>query len=291
MKLCLLVSRRCNLRCAFCRVRFTGEDMGWETASLAVERYLEGLPAGETPRVKFFGGEPLLNFGLIRRVVEAGRGGWAEKGMLFEVSTNGSYLDGRKLDYLRRRPEVEVTVSQVVPGGAPLPGVWFTLVLDRDCTPASVLARLRALVRAGYRRFNFLPAYFVEWSEEDLSRLKRCFIVIARVMEGLRRAGEPVRVKNLEMWSPVPLYNNALTVDVDGSFYASNIIQCEGTEKYRPLLALGSARNPRWAPEAAQFSGGRLQAIVAHWAGAKAWESTKRVDRALTDFVGTIRAG
>ncbi len=128
-KLCLLVSRRCNLRCGFCRVNFTGMDMSWQTAKAGIEHYLHGLSQDATPRIKFFGGEPLLNAALIREIVNAGLGIWRERGLRFEVSTNGLLLDTELLNYFRHHSEVAVTVSQWAPLAASLPGVWFTVVI------------------------------------------------------------------------------------------------------------------------------------------------------------------
>ena len=288
MKLCLLVSRRCDLRCDFCSVEFTGRDMEWGTARLAVERYLR-WSGKDAPRVKFFGGEPLLNFDLIRRLVDLARTEWAGAGLSFELATNGSFLDEAKLLYFRGRPEVEVTVSQPVPGASALPGAWFTMVLDRDCGPESTLARMRELLRKGYRRFNFLPAYYAVWSPEQTRNLRRSFAVLERLLAGLWAAGEPVAVKNLGVWSPVPLYNDALTVDVDGAIYASNMVQCRGMEKYRDRLRVATLAD---APESAaglRVDGDALEDILREWTGPERWASTRRVDAALTDFVVALR--
>lgn len=290
MKLCLLVSRRCNLRCGFCRVDFIGRDMPWEVARTAVDRYLtEWGPKDETPRVKFFGGEPMLNFDVVRRTVEHVRA--RRPDARFELPTNGAGLDADALGYFASRPAVEVTVSQPVAGAAALPGIYYTVVLDRGGRPEFALARLGELLRMGYRRFNFLPAYYVPWRDEQLADLRTSFAALRRLFEGLRSRGEAVDVKNLRVWSPIPLYNDALTVDVDGTLYASNMVQCEGMEKYRERLRLAGVSDAPSDGARLRMDGTLLEGILKEWAGPEAWRSTQAADAALTEFVAGLRGG
>lgn len=96
----LNVAEVCNLRCTYC---YAGDGnygadtlMSWETA----ERVLNFF-AAQTDRlhIVFFGGEPLLNFDLIKRVVE-----WCEqttgKIYTFSMTTNGTLLNTERLQWL-----------------------------------------------------------------------------------------------------------------------------------------------------------------------------------------------
>ncbi|MBI3288379.1 MAG: radical SAM protein [Elusimicrobia bacterium] len=289
MALCLLISRRCNLRCGFCDVEFTGQDMSRQTAKAAIAGYLNASRE-ERPRVKFFGGEPLLNWDLVREIVDAGRREWSARGLTFDLMTNGAYLDAPKRRYLLKRPEVSVTVSFPAPGAATLPGVWFTMALERDRSPRAVLRRFLGLVRSGYRQFNFLPAYYQPWTKAQVSELRRSFAGLAEMIARLRRRGVPLRLKNAETLGSVPLFNDVTTVDVDGSIYASNMVQCEGMERARRSLKLGHVSQP------AALAGGRgpdpelIRDLVRRWAGPAAWKGTLRVDEALGEFVRSLEA-
>ena len=158
-RLCLLVSRRCNIRCGFCPVEFTGEDMSLETASKAVKSYLEHLSSGISPKIKFFGGEPFLNWPVMKALVDEFHGKRSK--ISFQVSTNGMFLDEEKISYLLAHPELEVTLSFRTKNGWSLPGVWFTFVLTQNQSTESVIEKMNVLILEGYRRFNLIIKAFI----------------------------------------------------------------------------------------------------------------------------------
>ena len=77
-----------------------------EAVALYLDRY-----RGERPRIRFFGGEPLLRFPLLRRLVEE-----FPKTRLrpaFSFPTNGTLMDKKVVAFLKSRPDVEAAVSRV----------------------------------------------------------------------------------------------------------------------------------------------------------------------------------
>ncbi|MHB2026971.1 MAG: radical SAM protein [Elusimicrobiota bacterium] len=290
-KLCLLVSRRCNLRCGFCRVKFIGADMDWRTAKAGIEHYLDAIAPAEIPHVKFFGGEPLLNADLIHCIVDAGRGVWRGKNVRFEISTNGSFLDADQLCYFADRPEVEITVSQWAPQAARLHNCWFTMVIEPGIDPKTFIAKLWRLYTAGFHGLNFLPAYYKPWTANDLRGLRELLAGTAKLIQGLWKKGVDIRIKNFDLWSPVPLYNDAVTLDVDGSFYASNLVQCEGTERFHGKLRLGRIDNASGFLRGARKPSGReITDMMAEWAGPDIWLCTVKTDAILTEFVQYLKS-
>ena len=76
--LCLHVAHDCNLRCAYCfgdKGAFFGEKalMSLETAKKALEFLMEKSGSRKNLEVDFFGGEPLLNFNVVKDTVTYGR--------------------------------------------------------------------------------------------------------------------------------------------------------------------------------------------------------------------------
>jgi len=103
MKAVLHVTGACNLRCRYC---YVGEKpsarMTPETARAAVD-----LAAGESDRhftISFMGGEPLLEWDLVRGAVEHAERVAAERSLhaSFRMTTNGLLFDDERLEWCRR---------------------------------------------------------------------------------------------------------------------------------------------------------------------------------------------
>ena len=92
--LVLMVTSRCNLACSYCYAGADGRgrDMSWQTAQQAME-LVRAQP--RSALVELAGGEPLLNFDLIRRLLET-----YGKDTRFALQSNGLLLDKAKLDFL-----------------------------------------------------------------------------------------------------------------------------------------------------------------------------------------------
>ncbi|MFV0401915.1 MAG: thioether cross-link-forming SCIFF peptide maturase [Oscillospiraceae bacterium] len=107
--MCLNVSHDCNLRCQYC---FAGKGdydqgrmvMNAETGKRAIDFLLEQSGDREFLELDFFGGEPLMNFGVVKEVVEYARSKEREYGKTFRftITTNGMLLDDEKIDYINR---------------------------------------------------------------------------------------------------------------------------------------------------------------------------------------------
>ena len=81
------IAHTCNLSCSYCfanelnYLKNNQSLMKWDTAKRAIDYLVEKTPVGSQPGIIFFGGEPLLQFDLIKRIVgyceefrKAGRG-------------------------------------------------------------------------------------------------------------------------------------------------------------------------------------------------------------------------
>ena len=107
--MCLLVAMDCNLRCEYC---FAGTGdycmgrnvMSFETGKKALDFLLENSGNRENLEVDFFGGEPLMNWEVVKQLVEYGRSKEAEYGKKFRftIPTNGMLLDDEKMDFINK---------------------------------------------------------------------------------------------------------------------------------------------------------------------------------------------
>jgi uncharacterized protein len=110
--LVLNISNACNLRCTYCsatQVTSRPALMDRETAERAVDFFLSQTDEGS---INFFGGEPLLNFGVIRHTVEYGNARAAETGadLRWGLTTNGTIATEEIIGYLRER-RIPVIIS------------------------------------------------------------------------------------------------------------------------------------------------------------------------------------
>ena len=107
--MCLNIAHDCNLRCKYCFAS-TGDFgkgrklMSFETGKHAIDILLEN--SGDRPNLEldFFGGEPLMNFDVVKQIVKYARSREAEFGKKFRftITTNGLLLDDDKIDFINK---------------------------------------------------------------------------------------------------------------------------------------------------------------------------------------------
>ena len=105
--LCLHVAHDCNLKCKYCFASqgdFGGvkEMMSFEVGKKAIGYLIENSGNRRNLEIDFFGGEPLMNFDVVKELVEYGRKVEKEnnKNIRFTMTTNGILLDDDKIDYI-----------------------------------------------------------------------------------------------------------------------------------------------------------------------------------------------
>lgn len=115
--LCLHLVHYCNLRCTYCYGRggeygTPGESMSYSTAVKAVEFLLEQIPSGKKGNISFFGGEPLLRWDLLKRIIPYIRRREQEKKrkITLSLSANGTLLNDEIVHFLHHH-RVPVTIS------------------------------------------------------------------------------------------------------------------------------------------------------------------------------------
>lgn len=110
--LCLHICHDCNLRCEYCFASegsFKGERemMSFEVAKKAIDFLIANSGERKVLEVDFFGGEPLMNLGVIKQTVDYAREKAAEKGkkFLFTTTTNGVLMNEKTSEWLNREME------------------------------------------------------------------------------------------------------------------------------------------------------------------------------------------
>jgi uncharacterized protein len=105
--LCLHVSHDCNLRCEYCFASSGDYNSGRKLMSRTVAlKAVDYLVAASQDRcnieIDFFGGEPLMNFDVVKETVAYGRQleKSAGKHFYFTITTNGTLLDKESIDFI-----------------------------------------------------------------------------------------------------------------------------------------------------------------------------------------------
>jgi len=107
--LCLHVAHTCNLNCSYCfasQGKYHGDRavMSYEVGKQALDFLIENSGSRRNLEVDFFGGEPLMNFQVVKDLVAYARSIEKEKGknFRFTLTTNGVLVDDDVIQWANR---------------------------------------------------------------------------------------------------------------------------------------------------------------------------------------------
>ena len=107
--LCLHVAHTCNLNCSYCfasQGKYHGDRalMSFETGKRALDFLIENSGTRTNLEVDFFGGEPLMNWDVVKKLVEYARSVEKQhhKNFRFTLTTNGVLIDDDVIDFCNR---------------------------------------------------------------------------------------------------------------------------------------------------------------------------------------------
>ncbi|MFH1434693.1 MAG: radical SAM protein [Pseudomonadota bacterium] len=309
--LILVPTRNCNLRCRYCPVDKREEGLDAETSAAAVTAFVSG--GGRS--VRLTGGEPLLAWPVVERIVEE-TAGLIDKGMdaKLEICTNGTLLDREKLASLDR-PWITIVLSldgglethtanrfgRAAPGGREtflrLLDIAAVLVrrggyvVTQTIAPrkeASLFDDFLFLWNLGIRNFNFLPVYYRTWKEAQLRDLEKGLGLIARYL-GPHVSSGRARVRNAEKKGVIPLFGHALCLDSDGGLYYTNAVLLGRMRASRRALKIADGFSaasglPESLPDRSLIASSVRRSFPA-WV----LRSNAKVDRRLSAFVSMLK--
>lgn len=108
--LVLIVTTVCNLSCKYCIAAHTlpsGKTMAYPIAELALRNYISYLEINKVlhqidPLIIFSGGEPLIQYKLIRRLCEYASKTYPNISFRFRLITNGTLIDPENAEFLKK---------------------------------------------------------------------------------------------------------------------------------------------------------------------------------------------
>lgn len=107
--LCLHVAHTCNLNCSYCfasQGKYQGDRavMSFEVGKQALDFLIANSGTRRNLEVDFFGGEPLMNWDVVKQLVAYARSIEKEhnKNFRFTLTTNGLLIDDEVIDFLNK---------------------------------------------------------------------------------------------------------------------------------------------------------------------------------------------
>ena len=232
LQLTLCLTHDCTLRCAYCYAgRKYAHSMTRETAGLGMEIGLaEAQRTGRGVDVSFFGGEPLLEWDLLRYCYDYMLRRAAELGITvrFGITTNGTLLTRERLEWMAERdflvglsvdgsPEMHNVNRRYADGQGSHAAVAQALALIKEFP--TLRSRVICVVNpanchllsegvqwlhehyAGVIGLNF--DYWSAWSDAQFKLLCRQLEDLQQMMLESYRVGTPIREENIEgkIWS------------------------------------------------------------------------------------------
>jgi len=107
--LCLHVAHTCNLNCSYCfasQGKYHGDRavMSFEVGKTALDFLVKNSGTRKNLEVDFFGGEPLMNFDVVKKLVEYARSIEKQTGknFRFTLTTNGVLIDDDVIEFANK---------------------------------------------------------------------------------------------------------------------------------------------------------------------------------------------
>mgnify|MGYP000844273182 FL=1 len=217
---------RCNLDCEYCFTKFDEkyiqESSNYEVGKAVIDFLLINSTA-TTVGLSFFGGEPLLEKGLMKDVIGYAkkRGKIARKNFTFGLTTNATLLDEELVRWLKEN-QVNMILSldglphpenkRVFPSGEPSGPLVLEkaqLVLENGIQPIIrwtisppilkyLYSDFKQLLKMGFVIFAIDPVYEVEWTPDDIALYEQELLKISKLYLNRLREGKNTVVKPLD---------------------------------------------------------------------------------------------
>nr|MDD3720124.1 radical SAM protein [Candidatus Gracilibacteria bacterium] len=255
MELIYILTYDCNFRCKYCDVYKHKNSISQEIINQSLLFLEQNNFIIE--KVKFFGGEPLLKKKFIKDIIK----NFPKKyNPNFYITTNTTLVDENFIIFSK---ENNINLTFSIDGDLDILGENRILengfnsgeLIIKNTKKYADFVRVNQVITSknsktffknfkfiydlGVRKFNFLPAYYEEWSKEGFINLKNGFEEVFNFY----KSGNHFKLVNLENYSDVSFFNLGLVIDTDGIIYGTNLILSGKFEMYKNQLKIGDIFN------------------------------------------------
>lgn len=217
MKYTLCITRQCNLNCSYCYIGKEKVKMLPTIARAAINFAFENTPAEENIDIGFFGGEPLLEFELIKEItgIIEDHHSFDPDRVILTVVTNGTIFSDKIADFLKEH-QISFNLSCDGPsfvqnefrsfpdgkGSAAIVEDNIRRALDIfSAIPVNAVYHPRTIrylpqvieyfSSLGIRHIYLNPDFSAPWSAQDASRLPEIFDQIGKQYVSFYEQDEP----------------------------------------------------------------------------------------------------
>lgn len=226
-KMELILTEDCTFRCDYCFIegKNSAGHMDSATAQAATEFLLRESSEKKNLDITLFGGEPLLQFSLIKEIVAYNkrRSLEVDKGISYAITTNGCLVDHEKMQFFKDN-SIKLLLSidgnrsthdlhRKLPSGEPTFDLIFTkialmkeyqpwlgvrLTVNPD-TARDLASNIKFLHAAGANQFIIGPNILTIWGQEDVDAYADQQKLIAEYYIAQLRSGSmPIRITEYE---------------------------------------------------------------------------------------------
>ena len=224
VKFTLLITQDCNLACSYCYISKRQAKMSLATAEKIVSFIFKNAQKNGINSIGFFGGEPLIEFGLMKKIVEIieSHPRFTEFEISFNVTSNGTIFseeiaeffiehqigyciscdgDSQTQDTCRRFKDGSGTFAIVnanlIKAVARLPLVQVNAVLTPN-TLSQLPGNVRYFMKLGLKYIFINTDFSAKWTSEHISLLKAALDEIADIYIDSYRQNTPVYISVID---------------------------------------------------------------------------------------------
>ena len=263
----LYLTEACNLRCRYCFLSKQPRRLPVEVGRNVVDFMLAAPPKVKRVSIYFFGGEPLLEFGMLKELSLYGRERAKELGkdLRLGVTTNGTLLTDEVIDFLFEqkisinfsvdgKPETQDANRKTADGKGSFalldsalaevvkrnPSQGVRMTYDTSSV-GSLYEDHEYLWGRGIKSTSPIAAFEDDWTEEQLGVAREQYQLMAQAVLERMRKGDLRKVGFLakyaqrlarngkRMKQPCGICNGYIGVSVDGTVYpCQRFAACDG---------------------------------------------------------------
>lgn len=220
----IYITKRCNLRCTYCFVqnRASRQQSMEELTAKKMIDFLFGEISGKTIHLAFFGGEPLIEYQLLKNIVHYAEDSSRSinKNISFSIVTNGILIDNEKLSFFRKH-NIKIILScdgdresqnkhRLFPNGTGTFDILNKKVaaisrLKNSCaritftsdTINKIFNNVLYLYNAGFKNIGCSPVDQRNWTEKEIQTIMRELKKVGEFWLQKHKNGEELYIRPL----------------------------------------------------------------------------------------------